>query len=108
MGQVIYAAEADDDVAAIAEFTVETWGQRQADRYLDMLEARLALVADQPRLGPGRPDLGDDIRAFPAQSHVIYYRPTENGIYVLRVLHYAMDPARQVKESGQDQQGDET
>jgi len=66
-------------------------------RFIDAVEATLGLIADNPAIGALRMHdrkglLG--LRAFPVQDfdkHIVFYRRTERGIEVLRVLHGARD-----------------
>lgn len=62
-----------------------------ADRYLDVLEETLRELAKRPGMGPACPELRVDLRRFPCGSHLIFYRPATNGIFVVRVLHGARD-----------------
>ena len=60
-----------------------------ADRFLDTLEEKMGLLADNPRMGSRREELAEGLRAFPVKSYVIYYRPhgRKEGIEVVRVLN---------------------
>jgi toxin ParE1/3/4 len=66
-------------------------------RFLDAVEATLRLLVENPELGPARRFERSDLaglRSFPVQGfdkHLVFYRPTERGIEVLRVLHGARD-----------------
>jgi toxin ParE1/3/4 len=63
-----------------------------ADRILDELNARFALVAENPDLGELQPKLADGTyRRFTCRNYVIYYRPLDDGIVLVRVLHGARD-----------------
>ena len=42
-------------------------------------------------IGQSRPELLHDLRSFAAGSYIIFYSPTDDGIYVLRVIHGARD-----------------
>ncbi|MGH7989069.1 MAG: type II toxin-antitoxin system RelE/ParE family toxin [Limisphaerales bacterium] len=44
-----------------------------------------------PLLGREREELLPRLRSFPVSRYVIFYRPMENGIEVVRVLHGARD-----------------
>ena len=81
------------DVQAVADLDaiydligVENHSPLAADRFLDALGKELGVYALQPLMGELRPDLGQDIRVFSFHNYVIIYRPTEDGIDVLRVL----------------------
>ena len=40
----------------------------------------------QPELGRSREELAPSLRSFPARKYIIFYRPAEDGIEVIRVL----------------------
>jgi toxin ParE1/3/4 len=44
------------------------------------------MLAVQPRLGPARPDIAEDLRLFPIQRCVLY-RELPDSIKVVRVVH---------------------
>jgi toxin ParE1/3/4 len=62
-----------------------------ADRFLDTLYERFLLLAGQPLLGRDRPELALNLRSLPVGNYVIFYRPIDDGIEVVRVLHGARD-----------------
>ena len=62
-----------------------------AVRWVDYLEEKCWMQADSPGVGRKRDELAPNLRGFPVGNHVIFYRPAENGIEVIRVLHGAMD-----------------
>lgn len=63
----------------------------QADRYLDFLEAKLNLLACTPGMGRSQDHLGPELCVFPVDSYLIFYRQTDAGIDIVRVLHGARD-----------------
>ncbi|WP_046114326.1 type II toxin-antitoxin system RelE/ParE family toxin [Aquincola tertiaricarbonis] len=70
----------------IAEDSVD-----QADRWVDRLDEKLALIATQPLMGRARDELEVEVRSLPFGRYVIFYVPTKDGIDVVRVLHSARD-----------------
>jgi toxin ParE1/3/4 len=66
-------------------------------RFLDAVESTLRLLVKNPDVGPARTFDGNNLsgfRSFPVKGfdkHLVFYRPTEHGIEVLRVLHGARD-----------------
>jgi toxin ParE1/3/4 len=76
---------------------VEIWNyiaddsEAQADTFLDTIDRKLALLADQPNIGRVRRELGDEIRSFPLGRYTIFYVAIPSGIEVVRVLHGARD-----------------
>lgn len=62
-----------------------------ADRTMGSIERTTNLIADFPLMGAAHPELAPELRSFLAGNYVIYYRPVENGIEIVRVLHHARD-----------------
>jgi len=62
-----------------------------ADRVLDEIEEKFSLLAEQPRLGPARPDIAPDLRYLPVRRYLILYREITGGIEIVRVVHGARD-----------------
>jgi len=70
-------------------------------RFLDKIDDRVNLLAENPHAGEARPDLGANVRGFPVGNYIIFYRPLDDGIEVLRILHGARDIPR-VFRSGEN------
>ncbi len=62
-----------------------------ADRLLMRFEEILETLAQHPLIGRSREELAPDLRSFPIGDNIIYYRPLDNGIEVIRVLHSSRD-----------------
>ena len=85
------AAAADLD--AISQYTFETFGLEQADAYTSDLVSAMRRAARHPEAGV-RSDLAPaGVRRLVSGRHVIYYRPTRRGVFILRILHVRMDPS---------------
>jgi toxin ParE1/3/4 len=50
-------------------------------------------------MGEARPDLGDEVRCFAVGNYVAFYRPLEDGILLLLVIHGARDIPTVFRES---------
>lgn len=79
------------DVAGIARYTIERFGIAQARRYRDGLDSCFATLAGNALLGRSAEALAPDLRRFEHESHVIFYKPIETGVLIVRVLHESMD-----------------
>jgi len=64
-----------------------------ADRFLDLIGEKCDLLAASPEMGRRREDLAPSLRSFPVGRYVIFYRPGERGIQVVRVLSAYRDIA---------------
>ena len=62
-----------------------------ATRLLRHLETRFEMFSRQPLIGEPCFDLGEGMRHHSFGNYVIYYRPTEDAIRILRVQHGARD-----------------
>jgi len=62
-----------------------------ADRFVRALVSRFAMLASMPQMGRQREELSSRLRSFPFGNHIIFYRPMENGVEIVRVLHGARD-----------------
>lgn len=62
-----------------------------ADRLLRTLDEKCGILADNPYLGQSRSDIAPGLRYFPAGGYVIFYRETNYGVHIVRVLHGAQN-----------------
>jgi toxin ParE1/3/4 len=97
MPSYILTSRADGDLEEIWDYTEQTWSRTQARIYLTKLENRMIALAQHPTSGRKRYDLPGEPMSFHEGRHVIFYRPTQEGIEVLRVLHDAMDFPRHLE-----------
>ena len=86
------AAEAD--LISIWVYSFETWGEAQADRYLDALEHGFREVAEDPARGESRHQLRDGYWSKSIEHHVVFYTFNEAEVRIRRVLHEVMDVGR--------------
>jgi toxin ParE1/3/4 len=67
-----------------------------ADRVLDELNEQFELLGRFPEIGELQSLLADGTyRRFVHRKYVIYYRPIDNGIVIVRVFHGAQDHEQQ-------------
>ena len=86
--------EADRDMELIWLYTLEQWGLDQANRYTDDLTAAFSQLSENPRIGAISEDIRKGYRRSRVGRHTIYYRITDYGIAVIRILHDRMLPKR--------------
>jgi toxin ParE1/3/4 len=89
-----FTDKAERDLEGIIDHTIQEWGVAQAHTYLDGLETRARLLADNPDLGTTRETLTEGLLSFPYESHILYYKKQARGIVIVRVLHQHMDPVK--------------
>ena len=62
-----------------------------ADGFIQTLVSRFPRLASMPSLGRSREELSAGLRSFPVQKYVIFYRPREDRVEIVRVLSGARD-----------------
>ncbi len=63
----------------------------QADAFIDLIDQKFQLLAQQSGLGRRREELAEGLRSFPVGRYVISYLPVPGGVQIVRVLHGARD-----------------
>ncbi len=93
---------AEADLLDIGQYTLRTWGAKQTILYLDNLEACFRRIAVQ--LSAGRPcdDIRPGLHRYEQGKHVVFFRRTEVGILVTRILHQRMSPDRHLFEDKEE------
>jgi toxin ParE1/3/4 len=62
-----------------------------ADKFIRAIVSRFPKFATMPYLGRSREELSPRLRSFPIRRYVIFYRPTEKGVEIVRVLDGTRD-----------------
>ena len=86
--------KAKEDLEEIWLYMLETWGVEQANHYIEKLTDTFAALAKEPMRAMTCDHIRQGYRWSPSGRHVIYFRPTDYGIAVIRVLHERMLPER--------------
>jgi toxin ParE1/3/4 len=81
---------AEADLYNIGAYTLRTWGEAQADRYLAQLEACCQRLADNPALGRACDEIRPGLRRMEQGRHVVFYREEAGGVLISRILHQRM------------------
>ena len=90
MPNLVVRPRALTDLAEIWAYIAEDSPER-ADAFADLLTAKLATLAQRPRMGRPRPELAPDLRSLTVGRYVIFYLPLLCGVEVVRVLHGSRD-----------------
>jgi len=98
-GRVVKLPGAELDLDEVAEY-IQRGGPSAAVRFLRSAEQTFSLLARSPSIGvrfdPDTPAL-TELRCFPVdkfRNYLVFYRPSDDGIEVVRVLHGARDIRR--------------
>ena len=94
MAEYRLAPAAERDLETIWTHTRQQWGVEQANRYIDILTAAFAELAQSPKIAPACDHVRPGYRRRNVERHMIYFRITTYGIAVVRILHDRMDTPR--------------
>jgi toxin ParE1/3/4 len=92
MPEIIKLPRATDYLAEIWDYIADD-SEAQADLFIDTIDRKLRLLAEQPNLGRSRGELAENMRSYPIGRYVIFYIVMPSCIQVVRVLHGARDLA---------------
>jgi toxin ParE1/3/4 len=90
MPSLITSPEAEQDLLDIWLYIAED-SPGNADRFMDRLEEKALKLAEFTEIGIDRPELAPDLKSFPVDRYVLYYRTNTSGIELVRVLHGSRD-----------------
>lgn len=88
--KIIRLELAQHDLDAIFDYIADD-NLDAARRFIGLIEEKFILLAASPELGRERSELLDGLRSFPVKRYVIFYRPINGGIEIVRILHGSRD-----------------
>jgi toxin ParE1/3/4 len=86
----LFTPSARRDILEIENYIAER-SESSAETFLDALNEKCQLLADNPAMGRSRLELGKGVRSFPCGNYLVFYRLVGENIEVLRVLHASRD-----------------
>jgi toxin ParE1/3/4 len=86
---------AEADLMDIGAYSLDTWSEDQAIRYIDGLETCCQQLADNPQSGRSCEHIRPGLRRMEHARHVVFYRIESRGILISRILHQRISPERQ-------------
>ena len=89
--QYLFRPLAEKDMEGIYGYTVQQFGENQADTYLRKLFDMFQRLVETPSIARNRDEVKRGLRSYPVNAHIIFFRECEDGILIARVLHQSMD-----------------
>ncbi|MFK5893321.1 MAG: type II toxin-antitoxin system RelE/ParE family toxin [Pseudomonadota bacterium] len=90
MPELIISPEANQDLLDIWLYIAED-STINADHFLDKLHIKAINLSKFTEMGIGRPELAKDLKSFPVDRYMLYYKVVTTGIELVRVLHGSRD-----------------
>jgi toxin ParE1/3/4 len=91
MAEYRLSPAAERDLEGVWNYTNREWGLEQADRYIDLLTTAFQILAQSPQSAPACDHIREGYRRRNVERHMIYFRITEYGVAIIRILHGRMD-----------------
>lgn len=98
MFSILRKPRARADLLEIWNRTVETWGEAQADAYLDDIGCAIETLAEFPKMGVDCSWLRNGYRRLSVNHHLVFYQVVGDTIEIIRVLHERTDVERHLEE----------
>lgn len=99
MAKYHFTHKAIEDLSSIWNYTFDTWSERQADLYYEMLINSCQEIAKNPILGKEYKEIGEKIYVYKANKHIIFYSiEASQEIVIIRILHGSMDLRNRMHE----------
>lgn len=86
--------KAENDLATIADYTIQRFGIEQARQYRDGLFKAFEIIAEFPLIGSNQSHIKKNMRCHVHEFHSIYYRVDANEVIIYRILGPGEDPLR--------------
>lgn len=90
MPRILRTRKSREDYVAIEDYIARSSPQN-AEMIIRLFEEKLANLAVNNLIGRPRPELAPDLRSWNVHRFVLFYRPMEDGVILIRVLHASMD-----------------
>lgn len=91
MAEIAFRLEASADLANVFAQSLQQFGEQAAQTYLAGLQSAITRLADYPQLGTVYPGIRPLIRFLSYRNHHILYDYDGATVWVVRILHHAMD-----------------
>ncbi len=88
------SAKAERDLEQIWVYSIENWGETQAELCLFQMRGAFELLRSNAGLARSAEDVRPGLRKFTVGSHILYVRVGDNFLRIVRILHGSMDPRR--------------
>ena len=90
MSTLRFAPEAENDLNDIHDYLAQRHPAAAA-RVVQELERVCRLLAQFPLMGARRDALRPGMRSFPSGKYILFYRPLDGGVEILRIVHGSRD-----------------
>ncbi|BAZ29446.1 plasmid stabilization system protein [Cylindrospermum sp. NIES-4074] len=90
MSQFRISTQAAQDIENIWNYVAQN-NLKAADNLFDNLRETFPKLAKFPQMGRERSELAPFLQSLPVKNYLIFYRPIEAGVEIVRILHGSQD-----------------
>ena len=90
MPRILRTRQSRADYVSIEDYIAQSSPQN-SEMIIRLFDEKLNLLANNNLMGRPRPELAPELRSWNVHRFIIFYRPIEDGIILIRVLHSSMD-----------------
>ena len=98
MAELRLTPQASADLEDITVFSIASFGEAIAGKYLGEFEALFGLLEKYPESGSTYAGIVPPVRSIKCGSHRIFYSVGEDVVTVIRILHFAQDAKRMLSQ----------
>lgn len=91
MSLIRLSPKAKLDLSGIWDYSYHKWGLEQTEKYLQVLWHSIQSQSADPSASLDIGYIRKGYRKISSGSHVIFFKLTDDGINVIRILHQKMD-----------------
>ena len=84
MGRYVLTLPAGQDLKEISRYIAQ-FNPAVARRLKNRIQQQCKQLADYPNMGINRDELESGLRSFPVEDYLIFYRPIDKGVEIVRV-----------------------
>ncbi len=97
MGSFQLTPDAKASMMQIARYTQRTWGLKQRNSYMRLIDDCFHALAASPKQGKSRPEIHLAMRSHKVGKHIVFYMVKKDYITIVNLLHERMDPDRNLR-----------
>ena len=99
MGKYYLTNKAVEDLSTIWLYTYDTWSEKQADKYYELILYYCKEIANNHTLGKNYAEIETELFGYKASEHIIFYRIIRKDVIeIIRILHSRMDLKNRIQE----------
>lgn len=97
MIKIIKSSIAKQDLVSIWHYSYEKYGEKQADKYIDLLELKISALQNSPMLGIDCSYIRKRYRKLKVEHHIVFYYINKDEVILTRILHKKMCYKKHIK-----------